>query len=262
MPEGDSYTAAAYRIRPVLVGRAIERVEGSAGPVRRHSSTLLASTTTGVRTVGKHLLLDLDTRLAIHVHLGMPGSVKVTAPGLLPGRRRGQVRLGLTTEAGSIWVLAAPTVEVDHPDRIAKELERLGPDLLAAELDWDRFSSLAGRYPDDATVGDFLLDQRVMAGVGNVYKSEVLFLERIHPSRPMGSLDADARVALAERARRVMAPNRHRIERNTTGRRSPTTWVYGREGQPCLRCRSSIESELTGAPARVSFWCPVCQATG
>lgn len=260
MPEGDSYTAAARRMRPVLVERPILEVDGSAPAVRKHSAALQQATVTAVRTLGKHLLIDLDDGSTIHVHLGMSGHVRVRTGTAIPtGRQRGALRLGLRTEVGGVAVMAAPTVEIDRRLRVEMGLEYLGPDVLAPEFDFDRFETQASRYPDDASVSDFLLDQRVMAGIGNVYKSEVLFLEKLHPDRPMATVDMDTRGALARRARRIMYPNRARGERNTTGRRSPSLWVYGRDGEPCLRCRTAITGDFLGAPERVTYWCPTCQ---
>jgi endonuclease VIII len=258
VPEGDSYTRAAARARPYLVGREVTAVEGSARSVRRHSRSILGRRVDDIRTRGKHLLFDMDSGLTIHVHLGMPGRVR-TGRGSLSARDRGPLRLGLSTEAGSVWVLSAPTVEVARREEIEGRLERLGPDLLAEEFDWDKFRLRAGRYPDDRTVSDFLLDQRVMAGVGNEYKCEVLFLEKILPNRRMSEVDSAAREALAHRARRLLLPNARRAVRSTTGRPDEGAWVYGRNGLPCRRCRTAIEEEWVGDPPRITYWCPTCQ---
>lgn len=258
MPEGDSYARAAARARPLLVGREVTGVEGSAPAVRRHSRSILGRRVEDVRTRGKHLLFDIDSGLTIHVHLGMPGRVRAGS-GRLAARDRGPLRLGLTTEAGSVWVLSAPTVEVARREEIERRLERLGPDLLADEFDWDEFRRRAARYPGDRTVSDFLLDQRVMAGVGNEYKCEVLFLEKLLPLRTMDGIDGSTREALAARARRLLLPNARRAVRSTTGRPDEGAWVYGRKGLPCRRCRTAIEEEWVGDPSRITYWCPTCQ---
>lgn len=256
MPEGDSYTRAAARVRPVLVGHQITGVEGSSPAVRKKAASIVGRTVSGVRTLGKHLLFDLDSDVTIHVHLGMPGKVRV---GGVRRQDRGAVRLGLTTGAGSVWVLAAPTVEVERRRVIDGELDRLGPDVLADEFDWDRYTERAGRYPGDRTVSDFLLDQRVMAGVGNEYKCEALFLEGIAPDRSMADVDPDTRIALAKRARRIMTPNAQRGRRSTTGRADGSVWVYDRAGLPCRRCRTAIVEGWIGTPPRITYWCPSCQ---
>jgi endonuclease VIII len=258
VPEGDSYTRAAARARPVLQDREVTRVEGSAPAIRRHSRAILGRKINEVRTRGKHLLVDLDSGLTIHVHLGMPGRVR-TGTGRLARTDRGALRLGITTEAGSLWVLSAPTVEVEPREEIERRLARLGPDLLADEFDWERFRLLAARYPEDRSISDFLLDQRVVAGVGNEYKCEVLFLEGIAPEHRTGEVDMEEREALARRARRLMLPNARRPVRSTTGRPDEGTWVYQRAGQPCRRCRTAIAEGWVGEPARITYWCPTCQ---
>lgn len=255
MPEGDSYTKAAQRIRPVLVGHPVDEVDGSAPDVRRHSSRLVGSTTQGVRTLGKHLLIDLDSDLTVHIHLGMPGRVLVQHRAL-SGHG---LRASFATSTGIVGVVAAPTVEVDSPARIESGLAHLGPDVLAEAFDEEAFQVRAMAYPDAALVSDFLLDQRVMAGVGNVYKCEVLFLERVHPSTPMADVDPDRRLALARRSRRIMVPNALRSVRNTTGLPGRESWVYGRAGRACRRCRTAIESAWIGGDERITYWCPSCQ---
>lgn len=257
MPEGDSYTRAAERIRPILLDRPVVGIEGSSPSLRANSRRLLSRTVTGIRTIGKNLVIDFDNGFSLRIHLGMPGSVRV---GSRPPAPRGAVRAALTTEAGTAWVVSAPTVDVERTAAVTLGLERLGPDVLAPEFDWDRFRERAGRYPPERTVSDFLLDQRVMAGVGNVYKCETLFAQRIRPDRPMTTIDIETRVALAERARRLMLPNASRAVRSTTGRRDASTWVYDRGGRPCRRCGTAIAEGWVGDPARITYWCPTCQA--
>lgn len=257
MPEGDTYAHAAHRVASVLTGFVVTAVEGSARAVRRRSTSLLDSKIEGVRTVGKNLLIDFDSGLTIRVHLGMSGSVQVTPS----GRRRdlSGVRLGLSTERGSVWAVGAPKVEIGSRAEIDRTLERLGPDLLADDFDMETFEERAGRYPPERTVSDFLLDQRVLAGVGNVYKSEVLFLEGLSPQRVMATVDAGARRRLAERARRLMLPNARRYGRSTRGMGDGSLWVYGRAGKPCRRCRSEVQDGWIGSPPRITYWCPACQ---
>jgi endonuclease-8 len=172
--------------------------------------------------------------------------------------------LTLTTEAGSVVVASAPTVEVDRTRVIDAQLARLGPDVLADQFDWERFRERSTRAPDQMLVSDYLLDQRVVAGIGNEYKNEILFLERIHPATPLGAISQDRRLALIERARRLMLPNARRSgDRTTTGRFEPGAgrWVYGRAGEPCRRCRTAIVNAPIGTrQPRITYWCPECQA--
>lgn len=259
MPEGDSYTHAARRVTPILVERRIAAVEGSAPSVRRHSAALLDTVVDSVRTRGKHLLIDFGSGLSVRVHLGMAGRVRTSPPGKSIGGDRGAVRLALTTDRGTVWVLGAPIVDIDRRRVIDHSLGHLGPDLLATDFEMKRFTALAGRYPPESTLSDFLLDQRVMAGVGNEYKCEVLFLERLDPRRSVGSVDAPALRRLAERARVLLQANSDRSIRSTTGRADGSKWVYGRTGQPCRRCRTAVVEDWVGEPSRITYWCPFCQ---
>lgn len=259
MPEGDSYAHASARMVPVLLGRRITAVDGSAPSVRRRSRAILDQRVTAVRTHGKHLIIDLESGLSAHVHLGMSGRVRITPPNQEIGRSRGAARLVLTTDEGTVWILGAPTVQVDRQRVIDRSIQNLGPDLTAPEFDAGRFRLLAGRYPGDRTVSDFLLDQRVMAGIGNEYKCEVLFLEGIAPHRLVESLDLEQLASLAERARRLMAPNLRRFRRSTTGRPDGSLWVYDRTGRPCRRCRTAVMEAWVGQPPRITYWCPACQ---
>ncbi len=259
MPEGDSYIRAAARVRPVLVGKEVTEVAGSAPEIRLRSGILLGAKTTEVRTRGKHLLIDLDAGYSIHIHLGMPGRIQTTAPGRRPSGNLGAVRLALSTAVGTMWVVAAPTVEVRRREIVEKDLDQIGPDLLAEEFDWTRYEEMANRYPSERTVSDFLLDQRVLAGIGNVYKCEVLFLQGVDPRRPMSEIEGEERLSLARRARRLMMPNADRSARSTIGRSGGGHWVYKRGGKPCRRCRTAIEQAWVGEPPRITYWCPTCQ---
>jgi formamidopyrimidine-DNA glycosylase len=262
MPEGDSYVRAAARARPILVGEEITDVAGSAAEIRSRSEVLLGSKATAVRTRGKHLLIDFDSGYSVHVHLGMPGRVQTTPPGGFPKANPGAVRMALSTQVGTMWVIAAPTVELRRQKIIEKDLERLGSDVLAEEFDWISYQHQADRYPPERSVSDFLLDQRVMAGIGNVYKCEVLFLEGIDPRQPMSEVVAEQRVSLARRARALMVPNAARGSRSTVGYPGRGTWVYERGGKPCRRCGTAIEQAWVGEPARITYWCPTCQPAG
>ena len=275
MPEGDSYTRAADRLRPVLVDRPLTYVDGVPA-VRKWSSKLVGHAVTAIRTHGKHLLFDVDSGVTIHVWLGMPGrwrirdssgrTVAVESERRRGGRigdPRGAARLILGTDRHEATCYSAPTVEVERTRVIDRLIERLGPDVLADEFDWDLFHDRVSKVQPNRAVTDVLLDQRVLAGVGNEYKNEVMFLERIHPLTPFGSLDAQRIDALANRSRRLMLPNARRSGRVTTGMRGESleSWVFERTGKPCRRCRTPIASEHLGDPyPRITYWCPTCQA--
>lgn len=256
MPEGDTVARAAARIRPVLVGQLLVDVSGTAPAIRRHQARLRRRHVHDVRTVGKHLVVDVQGGWSVRVHLGMSGSWVVRKGDGIPGR----ARMVLSTPRGTVGCLDAPTVEVDRTPAIDRELGELGPDVLADGFDPIEVARRAGGRAD-RPVTDVLLDQRVLAGVGNEYKAELLFRLRWHPLRPARSVTEDEWVAAAELAARLVGANVGATVRSTTGDRAPgrETWVYGRTGKPCRRCRTRIEEAWLGSPARVTAWCPSCQ---
>lgn len=261
MPEGDSYVRAATRLRPVLEGRRIDVVGGTPS-VRRAAGRLVGSTVDGIRTLGKHLLIDVGP-LTIHVALGMSGRWAITRrqSGRTVNPHGPGLRLVLATEDHVVRCFAAPTVEVDTMAAIERRIAHIGVDLLAA--DFDPASAVSRRsLADERPISDLLLDQRIAAGIGNEYKSEVLFLERVHPAVPGTAVSDQTLIALFRRARRLMVPNA-----SSGGARTTTTvhhpgqelWVYGRAGAPCRRCRAPIVEAWIGRPPRITFWCPRCQ---
>lgn len=274
MPEGDSYTRAAERLRPVLVDQVIERVEGVPA-VRKWASRLVGQPVTAIRTLGKHLIIDVGSGVSAHVWLGMNGRFEIRELGgaaiaLVDDRRRserrgddpGSIRLLLETSRHEAICRSAPTVEVERTRVIDQRLERLGPDVLADVFDWATYRDRVSKVAPDRRIADVLLDQRVLAGIGNEYKNEIMFLEGLHPETPIGDLDPARLDGLAERARKLMVPNANRSGRVTTGLRgrSLESWVFERTGRPCRRCRTAIAAEHIGDPfPRVTYWCPTCQ---
>jgi endonuclease VIII len=253
VPEGDSVAGHARRLGPLLVGEAVVGVRGTAPSLRRWSGEILDAQVTGIRTVGKHLTIDLDTGYSIRVHLGMSGRWAVLDRGREP---HGSARLVLTTASHHVVCHSAPTVEVGRTALIEQKLAELGPDLLG-EFDEAEYLRRARKLPDLA-ISAVVLDQRVLAGIGNVYKSEILFLQRIHPDTPVSSLSDDDLLALADGSRRLLRANVGR-RRSTTGSSAPggESWVYGRSGKPCRRCGSAIAAEERDG--RITYWCPTCQ---
>lgn len=258
MPEGDSVAKSAARLRPFLVGESILSVGGTARSVRVNSGRILDASVRGIRTYGKNLVIDLDSGYSIRVHLGMPGRWRV-----LPAEKSppGSSRLVLSTQRGHAACLAAPTVEVDRTPRIDLELKRLGPDVLRDDFDPDVLVRRA-RARNDRPIAEALLDQRVVAGIGNVYKSELLFLAGLHPETRVEVVSDEALREIANRAALLMRANVHSGPRITTRdrRRGRELWVYDRSGEPCRRCSTPIEVSRLGD--RVTFWCPTCQPRG
>jgi endonuclease-8 len=270
MPEGDSIARAAAKLSP-LVGATIVEVDG-VPDVRRWRPKLVGREVNAIRTHGKHLVIDVDGDVSIHVWLGMPGRWRIDRRDGAgrseiegePERRafdRGAIRLQLVTESHRATCYSAPTVEVERTRVIDHSLRRLGPDILDDAFDFEAFHVRTELLPASTSVADMLLDQRVVSGIGNEYKNEVLFLEGVHPATTLGALTVEHLDALMVRAARIMKPNaRRRGERNTTGLAHAGSWVYDRAGKPCRRCRSPIMSAGVGDRfERITYWCPECQ---
>lgn len=269
MPEGDTYTRVAAVARRVLEGHGVVAVAGVPA-IRRHADRVVGHVVSEIRTIGKHLLIDLSSGWTIHVWLGMPGRVVVSGKSSrsFVGERQaglshdpGAARLRLETGQGTVTVLSAPTVEIERRRVIDAALASLGPDVLADPFDWAGFADRTQKVDPARPVIDVITDQRVLAGIGNEYKSEILFLERLHPLTAWGELsDADIE-GLARRAVALMGPNATRSRRITTGAATPggERWVYNRAASGCRRCRSPIQSAELGSPRRRTYWCARCQ---
>ena len=258
MPEGDTLYRAAHRLQPV-VGREATRVAGSARAMHEWGPRLVGRAVEAVSSRGKHLVVVFAGAAAIRTHLGMTGTWQLYGRGerwrVTPGKAR------VIVEAGDVVAVcfAAPDVSAGPLDQIEAEMSHLGPDLLADDFDPEAAAHRVGTSRAES-VADLLLDQRVMAGVGNVYKSEILFLEKLHPRTPPLILDREQLVGLAARARKLLWANRTRSTRNTTGYgRKADLWVYGRRRRPCRRCGTTIASEFLGDQERTTYWCPRCQ---
>ena len=256
MPEGDSIAKDAARLGPVLIGKRVVSVYGTAPSVRSNSRRLVGQTVEALRTAGKHLVIDVTGGFSVRVHLGMPGRWAILSAGK---RVPGSARLVLTTPSHHACCFSAPTVEVDRTPSIDRELARLGPDLLGPGFSARDFVGRARTRPE-RPVAEVLLDQRVMAGLGNVYKSELLFLEGIRPHTPVGELGDQELIVIAERAQQLMSINVRSGPRVTTGEmaRGREAWVYDRAGRPCRRCSTAIVEDRLGD--RVTYWCPRCQS--
>lgn len=255
MPEGDSIAKAAERIRPLLVGSEIVSVYGTSPQLRSNASRLSGRRVTGVRTFGKHLVIDFDLGFSIRVHLGMPGRWRVmTADRPSPGN----ARLVLSTATHHVCCFAAPDVEVDRTPAIERRLERLGPDVLSTDFHPSLLIERARTRPA-RPIAEVLLDQQVVAGLGNVYKSELLFLAGVHPLTTVEEVSDEELLEIATRAKQLLSVNLRAGARSTTGDRARgrEMWVYDRPGRPCRRCASEVHTARIAD--RVTFWCPTCQ---
>lgn len=234
---------------------------GSHRSARLHGRRLVGTRVESVTARGKHLVIGFDNGWAARTHLGMTGSWHLYP---LDARWRmspGKARLVVQTATSVGVCFAAPTVDIGPAADVTRSLERLGPDLLHDDVRWDDVIERARRSMAP-TVADLLLDQEVMAGIGNVYKNEVLFLLRMDPDTPLRRCSDDTIVALGVKAQRLLTANADRPRRSTTGQRGrgATSWVYGRAGRPCRRCGSTIAVTGTAAGERLTYRCPSCQA--
>ncbi len=262
MPEGDTLHRAAARVGTALVGAEIVSVTGTHRAVAAEGRRLAGTTVTAVTAIGKHLVIATDRDWVLRTHLRMTGRWDVYRPGERWRSSPGKARVVIATVDAVAVCFAAPDVEIGPTDKVLAGLAHLGPDLTATAADTREIrTNLARRQPP--TIADALLDQDVASGVGNVYKSELLFLERLHPDETPDAL-ADVQVAgLYARAHELLTANVATRVRTTTGSQGRDRhWVYGRGGQPCRRCGTTILTATHGPLARVTYWCPSCQHRG
>jgi endonuclease-8 len=270
MPEGDTLFRIAAGLRPYLVGRTVTAARtGGPGTVPR-IDRIVGREITAVESMGKNLLIRFDGGLEIRTHLRMNGSWHRYRPGERWRRPPARARLVLEVPGAIAVCFDAPVVELleQRAEVLHPSLGALGPDLLASDFDADE--AIRGlRAPERAEteIAAALLDQRALAGIGNVYKSEVLWLERVSPFARVADVDDDTLARLVATARRLLGANAAATrgpERVTTAgdRGAPgPLYVYGRTGRPCRRCRTRIVSTTQGSGIpRRTYWCPTCQA--
>jgi endonuclease-8 len=261
VPEGDSVYVLARRL-DVLNGRTLTRGELR---VPQHATDDLAGRAVLAQvTHGKHLLTRLDGGLTLHTHLRMDGSWTVVRAGRsLPRQLLPDVRVLLATQDGpTAYGLSLPVVDLVRTADEDTVIGQLGPDPLRD--DWDRDEAVRRLGADPARpVSAALLDQRNLAGLGNLWVNELCFLRGVSPWTPVGDVDLPATVRLAVRALRhsALTPRAFQV---TTGdnRRGRDHWVSGRFAQPCRRCGTLIEmvAEVPNDPdRRRTWWCPRCQ---
>jgi len=261
MPEGDTIWRAARALQAALGGRTVTRVSSPlpavAASARRFG--IVGRSVARVEAKGKHLLVRFEGGAVLHTHQGMTGSWHLYRRG---SRWRQAPHLArVVLEAGEVVAVCfrAPRVELLSAPEAARQaaLVRLGPDLMA-----EAFDAAAARArlrgAGAMEIGAALLDQSRLAGVGNVYKSEVLFLCGLDPFTPVAALDAAALDRVIATARRQMRRNLDAVSRTTRGAPGKH-WVYRRAGQPCLRCGATVERRMQGDPPRSTYLCRRCQ---
>lgn len=259
MPEGDTVYLAATRLRTALVGKVLSRTDFRVPQLA--TVDLTGRSVLDVVPRGKHLLTRVQGDVTIHTHFKMDGSFRLFRPGQRwTGGPAWHIRLVLGNDTWTAVGYRLPVVEVLPTSRESDVVGHLGPDVLGPDWDRDRAVENLLREPD-REIGMALLDQRNLAGVGNLYRTEALFLRGVSPWTPV-ALVPDL-LALVELCRRLLLANRDRWEQSTTGalHRNASHHVFERQGRPCRRCGTKIRSADQGPPgaARLSYWCPNCQ---
>jgi endonuclease-8 len=271
MPEGDTLFRTAAGLRPYLVGRSVTaaRAQGPGSVPQIHR--VVGERIAAVEAQGKNLLIRFDGGLELRTHLRMHGSWHRYRPGERWRRPPARARLVLEVPGSVAVCFDAPVVELfeQRAAHLHPALGKLGPDLLAADFDASEARErLRAPTRADVEIAVALLDQRALAGIGNVYKNEILWIERVSPFTTVRDLDdatLDRLVATAQRLLRANVQARRGPERVTTvgDRGAPgPLYVYGRGGRPCRRCgaRLAVARQGTDLP-RTTYWCPACQTS-
>jgi endonuclease-8 len=258
MAEGDTVHRTARRLAAALAGRRVNAVDvpSARSPLRRQTARLAelrGGRLQAAEARGKHLLLHFDAGLVIHAHLGMHGSWQLREPGSHWRRPRRAAWVVLSTDGVEAAQFGGARLELRSEGELRSDprLSSLGPDLLDPGFDTSVGVAALRSARQDRAVGETLLDQSVVAGVGNVYKSEGCFAASLDPWRALCDLDDAELERLLDALRAQMSAG---VERGRPPRR-----VYRRAGMPCTRCRGTVRSRGQGDANRTTYWCPDCQ---
>jgi len=276
VPEGDTIFRAARTLNRALAGDVVQRFESVLPALTRvHEDTpITGRVVESVAAAGKHVLMRFSGDLVLRTHMRMNGSWHIYRPGERWQRPRRDMRVLVATAQFEAVGFNLPVAEFLTPAamRRQEDLRKMGTDLLGAELDdADALSRL--RMRDASSIADAVINQRVVAGAGNVYKSEVLFLCRIDPATCVKELTDDRLREILATARKLLRANVNDPQRGivtytgyrrTTRRSDPAErlYVYGRARKPCRRCGTPIRVRAQGPHARLTYWCPTCQSSG
>jgi endonuclease VIII len=272
MPEGDTIFRAAATLHRALAGEVVTRFATVLPKLARvdEDRPIAGRTVLSAEAAGKHLLLRFSGDLVLRTHMRMSGSWHLYRPGERWRRPRAAMRIVVETAPFVAVGFDVPEAELLDARGVARHraLRALGPDLLAPEFDAAEATRRIRSRPEEA-VGDAVLNQRALAGAGNVFKSEILFVAGVNPFRPVASLSAEELDAVLAIARRLLranvgeraGPGAASAARRTTGRVDPSArrWVYGRGGEACRRCGDAVRFARQGRDARGTYWCPTCQ---
>lgn len=274
MPEGDTIFRAARTLERALGGQTVTEFTTALPQLARvhQDAPITGRTVEGVSASGKWLHIRFSGDLVLLTHMLMNGSWHIYRPGEPWQRRREDMRVLIATQNIVAVGFRIPIAEFHTSESLGrrKGLNRLGPQVLAQEFD-EEGAGVSLKSRPELEVGVALLNQSVLAGLGNVFKSEVCFAARVNPFRLVHSLNGDEVGHLISYSRKYLlanvteSSNDHPVTyfgfRRTTGRadQSQRLWVYKRAGQPCRRCGEAIQMRKQGQDARVTFWCPRCQ---
>jgi endonuclease-8 len=251
--EGDTIRRLAGRLDAALRGETIVAARSPAprAELARTAPRLAGRRVDRVESRGKHLLFHLDGGLVIHSHLGIGGGWSLRSPGELEAGRRAWLVLTTPDHEAVQW--NGPTLRILGAARIRSDpqLRRLGPDLLAPGFTAALGARSLRRAGATALLGEALLDQTLLAGIGNVFKNEACFAAGLSPWRRIGELSTEELVA-------VVGIAAEQMRRGAAGQGRPHE-VYRQGGRPCSRCRTAISSRGQGDANRVTYWCPSCQ---
>lgn len=257
MPEGDTIHRIARNLARVLVGETFV----AARSFRVDAESLVGRSVVSVEAHGKHLIIGLDDGRAIHTHLRMRGSWKLYPSNDTNAPHYRDPDLEVSTISWRATCLTPATLRIEATERLRRALAlHLGCDPLRTSLD-AKTTAVALRESGHASMGEALLGQRILAGLGNVYKSELLFIHRVDPFASPANVDVTKLEALLEDAARLLRANLDTRGRTTTGRdrAGERLYVYERSGLPCRECGEPVRMRRQGAGARSTYFCSRCQ---
>jgi endonuclease-8 len=259
MPEGDTIHRTAAALRTAVLGKPLTAFEA---PRLTGMRPTIGAVIERVESRGKHLEIGFDDGVVLHTHMRMTGSWHLYRAGEQWRKSTRQARVIIEVPGWQAVCFSAPVVRTYRAREFVPNphLAQLGPDLCTADADLEECVARIDRFLEqETTVAEVLLDQRISCGVGNVYKSEVLWLCELHPSSPIGGLLPEQRLVLLSTAAQLLRSNLDRPNRVTVPGVPGGVAVYGRHKKPCFRCGTTVEVSKHGEQARVTYWCPGCQ---
>jgi endonuclease-8 len=272
MPEGDTIFRAAQTLHKFMAGHVVTRFESVYPALTRIADDhpIVGRTIESISARGKHLLIAFSGGLVLRTHLRMNGSWHIYPSGARWQRPARDMRVLVGTADACAVGFNIPVAELLSDRELERhaQLQALGPDLLGETFDrTEALGRMRARAGDP--IAEVLLNQRVLAGIGNVFKSEILFLAGLDPFTPVSALSDAVLERIVDISREQLTANvmsRSQTLSRATGRRTTRSldpkeklWVYSRGGKPCRKCGALVQSKKTGLDARLTYWCPSCQ---